>query len=129
AFGIAPDGTPVFALPGNPVSALVTFELFARPALLRMQGRSDCFRRPLGARLEDAVKKRPGKAWYLRGRLRESDEEGWTATLAGHQGSGVLSSLVAANALIVLPREAGDRPAGATVEALPWGGVGSRTRP
>lgn len=128
AFGVAPDGTPIFALPGNPVSALVTFEVFARPALLRMTGRRSCFARPREARLEEAVSKRPGKEWYLRARLRE-EEGGWSAALTGPQGSGILSSLVAADGLVVLPREGGDRPAGSLVAVLPWGDLDLREEP
>lgn len=118
-FGVGPGGRPVFGLPGNPVSALVSFELFFRPALLGMGGRRRCFRRPIAARLAEAVSKRPGKTWALRGRLG-GDEEGPTVALAGPQGSGVLSTLVAADALVILPREAGDLPAGAVVDVVPW---------
>ncbi|HUP21001.1 MAG TPA: gephyrin-like molybdotransferase Glp [Gemmatimonadota bacterium] len=118
AFGTTADGRPVFALPGNPVSALVTFELFVRPALLRMQGHGRCFRAPLRARLAEAVATRAGKTHYLRGRLTRAGD-GWTVTPTGPQGSGLLSSLVAADGLLVVPSEAEGLPAGAAVEVLP----------
>lgn len=120
AFGQGAAGSVVFALPGNPVSALVTFELFVRPAILRMGGHERCFRRLVRARLLEAVHTRPGKAYYLRARL-EPDGEGWSASLAGGQGSHVLSSLARADGLVIVPEEAGDLPAGAVVDVLPIG--------
>jgi molybdopterin molybdotransferase len=118
ALGVTDDGRCVFALPGNPVSAHVTFELFVRPALLRLGGQERCFRRTLRARLAEPVRTGPDKAYYLRGRLNP-DGEGWRVTSAGPQGSGVLSSLVAADGLFVVPEGIEDLPAGATVEVLP----------
>jgi molybdopterin molybdotransferase len=120
AFGVGADGRPVFALPGNPVSAHVTFELFVRPALRRMAGHRACFRRPMGARLAQAVDPIPGKATYLRCRI-EPDGEGWRAAPAGPQGSGVLSTLARADGLALLPAEAGRLEAGAWVEVWPLG--------
>ncbi|MGH7589035.1 MAG: molybdopterin molybdotransferase MoeA [Gemmatimonadota bacterium] len=117
AFGIGPGGRPVFALPGNPVRALVTFELFVRPALRRMAGHRACFRRPIRARLTEAVDPAPGKATYLRCRL-EPDGEGWLAVPAGPQGSGVLSTLAGAHGLAVVP-DAGRLEPGAPVDVWP----------
>lgn len=121
AFGAAPDGRPVFGLPGNPVSALVTFELFARPALRRMAGHARCFTRPLRAHLTEAVSTRPEKAYYLRARL-EADGEGWRVTPIGSQGSAILSGLAAADGLAIVPLGIGDLPAGAGVDVLPLDG-------
>jgi molybdopterin molybdotransferase len=118
AFGVTRDGRPVFGLPGNPVSAHVTFELFARPALLRMGGRSRCFRRPLRATLGEAVSARPEKAYYLRVRL-EPQASGWRAHPVGFQGSAILSGLAAADGLAIVPLGAGGLPAGAEVDVLP----------
>ncbi|MGH7299714.1 MAG: molybdopterin molybdotransferase MoeA [Candidatus Rokuibacteriota bacterium] len=120
AFGLAADGRPVFGLPGNPVSAHVTFELFARPALLRMGGRTRCVRRPLRATLAEPVSTRPEKAYYLRVKL-EADGSGWRARPAGPQGSAILSGLAAADGLAVVPLGIGDLPAGAEVDVLPLG--------
>jgi molybdopterin molybdotransferase len=121
AFGVAAAGRPVFGLPGNPVSAHVTFELFARPALRRMAGHARCFRRPLRARLAEAVSTRPEKAYYLRARL-EPDGEGWRATAIGAQGSAILTGLAAADGLAIVPLGVGDLPAGAEVDVLPLDG-------
>ncbi|CAN5338452.1 molybdopterin molybdotransferase MoeA [soil metagenome] len=118
AFGVASAGNCVFGLPGNPVSALVTFELFVRPALLRMGGHERCFRRTLPARLGEPVRTLPGKTYYLRGRLTFDGGE-WIASLAGTQGSGVLSSLARADGLLIIPEEIGDLPVGAVVDVLP----------
>jgi len=118
AFGTAAGGRAVFALPGNPVSAHVTFELFARPALRRMAGHARCFRRPFRARLAEAVVPHAEKALYLRGHLNE-DAGGWRVATTGPQGSGVLSSLVAADCLIVVPPGAGTLAAGVGVDVLP----------
>ncbi|HET6637715.1 MAG TPA: gephyrin-like molybdotransferase Glp [Gemmatimonadota bacterium] len=121
AFGVTADGRPVFGLPGNPVSAHVTFELFARPALRRMAGHARCFRRPLRARLSEAVSTRPEKAYYLRVRV-EPDGEGWLATPVGAQGSAVLTGLAAAHGLAIVPLGVSDLPAGAEVDVLPLDG-------
>ncbi|MFN2382761.1 MAG: gephyrin-like molybdotransferase Glp [Gemmatimonadota bacterium] len=121
AFGMTDDGRWVLALPGNPVSALVTFELFGRPALRRLGGHARCFRRPLRARLAEAVTTPGDKAYYLRGRLQEERGD-WSVTPTGAQGSAVLSSLVAADALIVVPADVDALPAGAEVTVLPLDG-------
>lgn len=121
AFGTTSSGKPVFGLPGNPVSALVTFEVFARPALLRMAGRRRCFRGSIEARLAGPVEGRPGKAHWVRGRLQRG-ADGWTVASTGPQGSGILSSLVAGDALIVIPPDAGELEAGAAVEVVPLDG-------
>lgn len=117
-FGIRSDGRCVFALPGNPVSALVTFELFVRPVLLRMAGHLRCFRRAVRARLQEAVEPAPGKDTYLRCRL-EHDEGEWRARLSGPQGSGVLSALARADGLVVVPADAGRLEPGVEVDVLP----------
>jgi len=121
ALGTSVHGHPVFALPGNPVSAQVTFELFARPAVRRMAGHSRCFRRPLRARLGEPVDPNSEKALYLRGKLSPGSA-GWRVAPTGPQGSAVLSSLVAADALIVVPQGTDPLPAGAEVDVLPLSG-------
>ena len=121
AFGISGDGRPVFGLPGNPVSAHVTFELFARPALLAMGGRRRAFRRPLRATLAAPVSTRPEKATYLRVRL-EPDGNGWRAIPTGAQGSAILSGLASADGLAVVPVGVSDLPAGAELDVLPLDG-------
>jgi molybdopterin molybdotransferase len=104
AFGSV-RGTPVFGLPGNPVSSMVTFEVFVRPALLRMAGAADLGRPIVAAELDAPIDKTRGKTHFVRGRLlREGSRVRVTPT--GSQDSGVLTSMVKATGLIVLPRDA-----------------------
>ena len=104
AYGIA-DGKPIFGLPGNPVSSLVVFELFVRPALLKMAGHSALLRPTFQATLGENVVNRDGRVNYMRAILTEEDGK-WTASTTGPQGSGILHSLVLANGLITIPKGA-----------------------
>jgi molybdopterin molybdotransferase len=108
---------PVFSLPGNPVASMVTFELFVRPALRKMTGRPDLFRRRLDAVLQDAVEKRRGVRTLLRGVLRQDDGQA-TVTTTGPQGSGILRSMSLANCLIDLPEDTEHLHPGATVQVM-----------
>lgn len=101
AYGIS-DGKPIFGLPGNPVSSLVVFELFVRPALLKMAGRKELLRPTFKAVLSENVANRDGRVNYMRAILKESHGE-YTAETTGPQGSGILHSLVLANGLITIP--------------------------
>ena len=101
AYGIA-DGKPIFGLPGNPVSSLVVFELFVRPALLKMAGHKELLRPTFKATLTEAITNRDGRVNYMRAILKVSDGE-ITAQTTGPQGSGILHSLVLANGLITIP--------------------------
>ena len=95
-------GRLVFGLPGNPVSAMVTFELFVRPALLRMAGLAQLFRPRVTARALDPISNPGHRRGYLRVTLsREGNEYG--ARLTGDQGSAILRSMVLADGLAVLP--------------------------
>jgi molybdopterin molybdotransferase len=105
-FGMV-QGRPLFALPENPVSVLIAFELFLRPALLKMSGRRTLLRPEVDAALEDGYEHQPGKETYLRVRAWRDESGGWRARLSGRQGPGVVSSLAGANALAVLPQDAG----------------------
>ena len=106
-----------FALPGNPVSSAVSFELLVRPALRQMQGQTDTARPTRRVRLAHAVRHDDDRTEYQRATLRR-DGDGYRATTTGFQGSGRLMSLVGANALLVLPRGHGDFAAGDEVDAL-----------
>jgi len=100
-FGSAADRL-VFGLPGNPVSAMVTFELFVRPALLRLAGASQLFRPRVSARALDPIANPGQRRGYLRVTLsREGGEYG--ARLTGDQGSAILRSMVLADGLAVVP--------------------------
>ena len=109
------DGKPIFGLPGNPVSSLVVFELFVRPALLKMAGHSDLLRPTFKAVLEADVTNKDGRVNFMRAILTEQDGK-YTAKTTGPQGSGILHSLVLANGLITIPSGASLR-AGDTVDA------------
>ncbi len=101
AFGISGKKL-VFGLPGNPVSSMVTFELFVRPALRRMLGTSQVHRPRILATLTEAIQKAPEKSYFLRGWVEIQDRQ-YTVRTTGLQDSNVLSSMMAANALIILP--------------------------
>jgi molybdopterin molybdotransferase len=115
-FGLL-HGTPWLGLPGNPVSTLVTFELFARPAIRKMHGHALLFRRPVRVRLGEAVTITAPLAHFLRAEVHASDD-GFVARLTGPQGSGLLSSMARANALLVIPPERTRVEAGEFVDAL-----------
>lgn len=103
AFGFL--GTvPCFGLPGNPVSAFVSFEIFVRPALRRMQGRTDLNRPRVSAVLEEPVRSPEHKVSFLRVRLRRDDAV-WHARPTGAQGSGILRSVVDADGLAEVPAD------------------------
>ena len=116
AFGVV-GGVPLVGLPGNPVSAMIATELFVRPAVLKMQGFTEWPWPELRARLADPIVRKDGRRHYLRVRLRET-ADGWEATLTGDQGSGILSSLVQADGLAVIPEDVDHLPAGAEVRVL-----------
>jgi molybdopterin molybdotransferase len=94
-------GKPVFGLPGNPVSAMVTFELFVRPMLLAMQGRRGTGRLTVRATALAPIVNRGSRRGYLRVVLEARDGR-WGARLTGGQGSGILRSMVSADGLAVL---------------------------
>ena len=116
AFGVV-DGVPLLGLPGNPVAAMISTQLFARPALLKMQGFSDWPHQVIQARLKEPVARKDGRRHYLRVHLIET-ERGYEAALTGDQGSGILNSLVQADGLAVIPEEAQRLPAGAEVAVI-----------
>jgi molybdopterin molybdotransferase len=110
-------GVPWAGLPGNPVSTMVCFELFVRPAIRKMQGETRLYRRTVRAVTEDRLQT-PGRlTHFLRAVVRETPE-GWRARLTGPQGSGILTSMVKANALLVVPEEEDDVPPGTTLAVM-----------
>jgi molybdopterin molybdotransferase len=118
AFGVA-AGAPLYGLPGNPVSCFVVFETLVRPALRRLAGHpDDRLDRPrVVARLADPVRSPAGKVSFLRVRLRVGPD-GLEAALTGPQGSGVLSSCVAADGLAVVPPDTTQLAANAAVQVV-----------
>jgi molybdopterin molybdotransferase len=108
---------PVLGLPGNPVSVMVSFEMFVRPAILKMLGMTKWKRPVVEATLMDEVKHKDNRRHFLRVHLeREAGE--YRAHLTGGQGSGILSSMVKANALAIIPEEWSHVPAGAQVRVI-----------
>lgn len=115
-FGLL-ERVPWVGLPGNPVSTMVTFELFVRPAIRKMCGHALPFRRSVPVRTAEPIRLKPKLQHFLRGIVRETPD-GPEARLTGPQGSGILTSMVLANALLVVPEGQFETPAGATVEAI-----------
>ena len=111
------NGTPVFCLPGNPVSALVTFELFARPALLKMLGRTDVIAETIFLPLAEPIHKKPARTLFARVRIVNS-ADGLFVSSAGSQQTGIMTSLVHADALAILPDGKGEFAKGEKVEVL-----------
>jgi len=111
-------GVPLIGLPGNPVSTLVGFELFVRPALLKLQGRTDLERPRLTAVTDDPLHNPPHLEQYFRGVARR-DGDRIRVRLTGDQGSHVLRSMADANCLVVVPQGTSDVAAGEPVEIIP----------
>jgi molybdopterin molybdotransferase len=106
-----------FGLPGNPVSAMVTFYQFVREALLVLMGVPEPSPLPtLKAMCTSAIKKAPGRTEFQRGILSQGSDGAWSVRVTGDQGSGILSSMSQANCFIVLPDTQGNTPAGAPVD-------------
>ena len=106
-------GKPWIGLPGNPVSTMVTFELFARPAIRRLQGHALPFRRTVPVRVQEQITLGPKLRHYLRAIVEEGE-----ARLTGPQGSGILTSMALANALLIVPADMPSVPRGAELRAL-----------
>lgn len=116
-------GAILFGLPGNPVAVMVTFLAFVRPALLQMMG---CTVKPtplLRARSAEAIRKKPGRTEYQRGTVCYGADGSLQVRTTGNQGSGVLSSMVQANGLIVLHHGQGNVAAGDEVDVMMFDGV------
>jgi molybdopterin molybdotransferase len=108
---------PLLRMPGNPVSVMVSFEVFARPAILTMLGLTDLEKPTVEAVLTDPIRSKDERRHYVRVVLtREGDE--YHASLTGAQGSGILNSMVKANGLAIIPEDWTEAPAGARVRAM-----------
>ncbi|MEU8680575.1 gephyrin-like molybdotransferase Glp [Streptomyces sp. NPDC048611] len=113
---IGPDRIPLLALPGNPVSAYVSFELFVRPAIRALMGLPEVHRPTTPARCAEAVASSPkGKRQFLRGSY---DAEAGTVTPVGGAGSHLIKAMAHANALIVVPEDTTEVPAGEEVDVV-----------
>lgn len=109
--------TAWLGLPGNPVSTMVTFELFARPAIRKMRGETRIFRRPMRVRTREEITIAAPLTHFLRCVVEWEDDAAW-ARLTGPQGSGLLTSMARANALLVVPPDRTLVKAGETLSAL-----------
>ena len=103
AFGLI-QGKPVFGLPGNPVSSMVSFEEFVRPSLLKMMGHRQLFRPVIEAVLKEDIHKEPGRRHFVRAFV-SFDKDHYQVTITGEQGSAILRSMVKANGLVVVPED------------------------
>jgi len=116
AFGTI-RGVPLLGLPGNPVSAMVSFELFARPAILTMLGKTKLAKPTLDAILVDEIRRKDNRRHYVRVMLEERDGKTY-ARLTGDQGSGILLSMVKADGLAIIPEDVDHLPAGSPVQVM-----------
>ena len=116
AFGNV-EGRALFGLPSNTVGVVLAFELFVRPALLKLAGRQTVRRPEVEAVLEDVYEHQMGRESYLRVRAWR-DETGWRAKLSGRQGPSVVSTVAGANAFAVLPADKGSAQSGDRVRLI-----------
>lgn len=114
AFGLC-GMQPVFSLPGNPVSSMIGFEELVRPALLKMMGHSNIIRPLIKAKVKKTFHNKTGKTRFLRVKV-EKTSEGLLAETAGDQNTGILSTMIRANAIAVLPPEQAKVLAGEEVD-------------
>jgi len=103
AFGMK-EGKPVFSLPGNPVSTMVTFEEFVRPALLKMMGHRRVLKPLIKAVLQNEARKKPGKINFLRVKLSSAGGR-YLASSSGDQNTGILKTMLLADAMAILPAD------------------------
>jgi molybdopterin molybdotransferase len=108
---------PFLGLPGNPVSSLVSMELFGRPAVMRMLGKHNVVRTRISARALEPLDNRGGRENYLRGIIGREGAE-YVARLAGKQESNILTGMSRANALLVVPASVERVAVGGHVDAL-----------
>ena len=116
AFGTI-QGTPAFGLPGNPVSSMVSYEIFVRPALLKMMGHRRIYRRVVTATLQEDLRKRDTRKHFVRVVLTEHEGR-YRASSTGAQGSGILRSMSTANGLAVIDEERMEVQAGESVPVM-----------
>ncbi len=121
--GAAGKTAYLFALPGNPVAALVTFYAFAQEALLALAGATQTAAPRLTAKSAVAIRKRPGRTEFQRAIVSRAASGGWEVRTTGAQGAGILRSMSEANALLVLAHEQGSVAAGEDVEVWLFDGL------
>ncbi|PMR71830.1 gephyrin-like molybdotransferase Glp [Billgrantia endophytica] len=120
---LGPRGTPFFGLPGNPVAAMVTFLQFVAPLLARLQGRGEWPCRRLTALAEADLPSRSGRVDFLRGVFYSDAQGRLRVRSTGRQGSGILSSMVAANCLVEIPSDRKGIARGEAVSIQPFADI------
>jgi molybdopterin molybdotransferase len=113
----------LFGLPGNPVAVMVTFYAFVREALRTMSGIAEGTQPLLRAACRTPLRKKPGRTEYQRGIVTRGDDGRWQVAITGSQGSGILSSMSAANGMVVLGHAQGNVDAGDEVDVIPFDGL------
>lgn len=108
---------PLLGLPGNPVSSMVSFEIFARPAILKMMGKPPAAKPTVRAITDSPLENRDSRRVYIRAKVERNNGR-YLARVTGAQGSGILTSMVRANGLIVIPEDKKSLAAGAEVEVM-----------
>jgi len=113
---------PLFGLAGNPVSAMLNFELFARPAMLKMMGRKKLAKPMIEAIIEEPIENTDGRRIFARAVVQKHDGK-YFARLTGPQGSGILTSMTLANGLVIVPEDTPGVEEGDSVQVimLDWG--------
>jgi molybdopterin molybdotransferase len=123
AFGTFPNGSrrvPHIGLPGNPVSSMVTFELFGRPAIFKLMGRTGWERPTKRVTVEDRIRNDDGRRFLARAIVRQREGRLFAA-LTGSQSSGILTSMALANALVVCPEDVASLEPGDEADAIMLG--------
>ena len=113
----------LFGLPGNPVAVMVTFYAFVRDALRAMSGKTEAAQPLLRAACITPLRKKPGRTEYQRGIVTRAADGRWQVAITGSQGSGILSSMSAANGMVLLHHEQGNVDAGDEVDVIPFDGL------
>ena len=121
--------TPWIGLPGNPVSAMVTFELFVRPAIRKMTGHALPFRRSVPVTVAEPLRITAGLQHFLRAIVTMGQDGARKARLTGPQGSGILTSMIRANALLIIPEGHAEVTAGTTLRAILFEDPGHQEEP
>lgn len=118
-FGHLGDRVPIFCLPGNPVSALVSFEVFVRPAIRKLLGKRSIQRATVQAAALERIESPVGIRQYRRGVLHREATGGYSVTLVGGPGSHLIAAMAAANCLVVIDEEVTEVVAGSRVTVIP----------
>jgi molybdopterin molybdotransferase len=118
-FGHIGDKIPIFCLPGNPVSSLVSFEAFVRPAIRKLLGKRNLQRATVQAVALESAKSPPGIRQYRRGVLHREAGGGYSVSFVGGAGSHLIASLALSNCLVVIPEEETEINAGSDVTVMP----------